>query len=89
MRVTFWGVRGSIPTPDEPQARYGGNTPCVEVSCSEDTRISLDGGMGFRWMAAESVQGRGGRGEERLHLLLTHCHWDHFQGIPFAPIMYV
>lgn len=89
MRVTFWGVRGSIPTPDEAQARYGGNTPCVQVECSDDTLITLDGGMGLRWLAGELMHGKGGRGEQQLHLLLTHCHWDHIQGIPFSPIMYV
>lgn len=89
VRVTFWGVRGSIPTPDEPQARYGGNTPCVLLSCSEGTLISLDGGMGFRWMTADLMAGKAGRGEERLHLMLAHCHWDHIQGIPFSPMMYV
>lgn len=89
MRVTFWGVRGSIPTPDEAQARYGGNTPCLQVECSGDVMISLDGGMGLRWLAGELMAGRGGRGEQQLHLLLTHCHWDHIQGIPFSPIMYV
>ena len=89
MRVTFWGVRGSIPTPDEPQARYGGNTPCVEVLCSEGTLLSLDGGMGLRWMTAELMKGPARRGEQRMHLFLTHCHWDHIQGIPFSPFMYV
>lgn len=88
VRVIFWGVRGSIPTPDEPQARYGGNTPCVQVSCSDGTLFSLDGGMGLRWMSVDLMQGKAGRGEEHLHLLLTHCHWDHIQGIPFSPIMY-
>lgn len=89
MRVTFWGVRGSIPTPDEPQARYGGNTPCVQVELSDGGTISLDGGMGLRWMTAEMMHGKAGKGAEHLHLLLTHCHWDHIQGIPFSPIMYV
>ncbi len=89
MRVVFWGVRGSIPTPDVAQARYGGNTPCVQVTCSQNTQISLDGGMGFRWMTEGLMQGQDGRAGEHLHLLLTHCHWDHIQGIPFSPFMYV
>ncbi len=45
--------------------------------------------MGFRWMTAELMQGPDGRAVEHLHLLLTHCHWDHIQGIPFSPFMYV
>src|SRR4051812_7881402 len=30
-RLTFWGVRGSIPTPGPTTLRYGGNTSCIEV----------------------------------------------------------
>ena len=31
--VRFWGVRGSIATPDPRRARYGGNTSCIELDC--------------------------------------------------------
>ena len=31
MRIKFWGVRGSTPTPQPENLRYGGNTSCVEV----------------------------------------------------------
>ena len=31
MRVTFYGVRGSIATPGPSTVRYGGNTVCVEA----------------------------------------------------------
>ena len=31
MKVRFWGVRGSIPSPGPATARYGGNTTCIEV----------------------------------------------------------
>ncbi len=87
MRVIFWGVRGSITTPELTHARYGGNTPCVALECG-DTNIIFDAGMGLRWMTLDLLR----RFPERklsLHLLLTHCHWDHIQGIPFAPVMYL
>lgn len=87
MRVTFWGVRGSITTPELSHARYGGNTPCVAVDCG-DTHLVLDAGMGLRWMTADLLDRLPDQGLD-LHLLLTHCHWDHIQGIPFAPIMYL
>ena len=35
MRVTFYGVRGSVPAPGPQTARYGGNTSCVEVHLSD------------------------------------------------------
>jgi hypothetical protein len=31
MRVTFHGVRGSVPTPGPSTVRYGGNTACVNA----------------------------------------------------------
>ncbi|KKK72047.1 hypothetical protein LCGC14_2907830, partial [marine sediment metagenome] len=31
MKVKFWGVRGSIPTPGPDTVKYGGNTTCIEV----------------------------------------------------------
>ena len=45
MRVTFWGVRGSITTPEPEYSRYGGNTPCVAVLLSDGSGIILDAGM--------------------------------------------
>ena len=43
MRVRFWGVRGSIPAPGPKTVRYGGNTPCVEITCGDETLI-MDAG---------------------------------------------
>ncbi|HEY4739148.1 MAG TPA: MBL fold metallo-hydrolase [Candidatus Acidoferrales bacterium] len=81
-KVVFWGVRGSTPTPHPSSWRYGGNTPCVEVKTSPDTRFILDCGTGLRLL--------GNRWEEKsiehgidAHILVTHYHWDHIQGIPF------
>ena len=31
-RITFWGVRGTLPTPGTETLHYGGNTSCVEVA---------------------------------------------------------
>jgi phosphoribosyl 1,2-cyclic phosphodiesterase len=80
--VVFWGVRGSTPAPHPSSWRYGGNTPCVEVKTSPDTRFILDCGTGLRLL--------GNRWEEKstehgidAHILVTHYHWDHIQGIPF------
>ncbi len=43
MRVTFWGVRGSIPAPGPETNRYGGNTACVSLK----TRRDIDGVLGW------------------------------------------
>ena len=60
MKVTFWGVRGSIPTPGYETARYGGNTLCVEVSLGECGRtIVIDAGSGSERKPALTLQGAG------------------------------
>lgn len=87
MRVVFWGVRGSIATPEAECRRYGGNTPCVEVVLEKGRSLVFDAGLGLRWQAQSMLNGQL-RGN-RLDILLSHCHWDHIQGIPFTGMMYV
>jgi len=78
--VTFWGVRGSIPTPGKTTVRYGGNTPCIEVRLSDNMLIILDAGSGIRNLGEELT-----RTKEKVnaYLMITHAHWDHIQGFPF------
>ena len=79
--VTFWGTRGSIPTPGPHTARYGGNTSCVSVAAGGDRLVVLDAGTGIRplGLAVDADAG----GPLNLDILLTHTHWDHIQGLPF------
>lgn len=81
--VRFWGVRGSYPTPGPTSLRYGGNTPCVQVSVNGLT-IILDSGTGIIPLGRHLVQRarQSGRPVEAL-LLLSHLHHDHNQGFPF------
>ena len=85
--VRFWGVRGSIPTPGHHTARYGGNTPCVEVRVN-GTRFICDGGTGIRGLGKQLLQQAQGA-PISLHLLFSHAHWDHIQGFPFFGPAYV
>ena len=80
-RVTFWGVRGSIPTPGPGTVRYGGNTTCVEVRAAGQIVI-LDAGTGLRLLGRQLTAEFNGQ-PLNLTLLLTHTHWDHIQGLPF------
>jgi len=86
--VTFWGTRGSIPTPGDRTARYGGNTPCVAVEATEGQLVVLDAGTGIRALGLELVAKQ--NGAAKVEILLSHAHWDHIQGLPhfkpfFAP----
>lgn len=84
-RVTFWGTRGSIPTPGPDTVRYGGNTPCVAVQglgADQGRFVILDAGTGIRLLGRELAQ-RHGKEPVNLDLLLSHTHWDHIQGLPF------
>lgn len=88
MRLEFYGVRGSITTPDEECGGYGGNTSCVFLETKAGTRVVLDAGMGLRWLATDLLAKHQGQ-PIHLNVLLSHFYWDHIQGIPFAPVMYI
>ncbi|HLI26665.1 MAG TPA: cyclic nucleotide-binding domain-containing protein [Chloroflexota bacterium] len=81
MRVRFWGTRGSVPTPGPRTARFGGNTACVEVEADDGTRLVLDCGTGARELGTALTAAP--PPDRRLHLLISHTHWDHIQGFPF------
>lgn len=87
--ITFWGTRGSIPTPGAATARYGGNTPCVSVQGlgpASDSMVVLDAGTGIRPLGRELTM-KAGKKPLQVDLLVSHTHWDHIQGLPFfAPV---
>jgi phosphoribosyl 1,2-cyclic phosphodiesterase len=83
VRLKIWGCRGSVPTPGPETVDCGGNTSCVEVSLENGTALVLDAGTGIRRLGDELVE----RGEKQVHLLLTHLHLDHVEGLRFfAPL---
>ena len=43
MKIQIYGCRGSIPRPNPEMARYGGNTPCIEVVSSPRQCDCVDG----------------------------------------------
>ena len=80
-RITFWGTRGSIPTPGPQTARYGGNTSCVAVAGQREELVILDAGSGIRPLGRDlSLSSSGAINAD---ILVSHTHWDHIQGLPF------
>lgn len=78
MKVTFWGTRGSLASPGADTARYGGNTSCVAVEGPEKSLLILDAGTGIRNLGQSLPLDL-----TKVHILLTHLHMDHIQGLPF------
>ena len=91
VRLRFWGVRGSIPSPGLETARYGGNTSCVTLETPSSDGLGgvpgdpalfiLDAGTGIRSLGIDLLRNK--RLPVTAHLFLSHTHWDHIQGFPF------
>jgi phosphoribosyl 1,2-cyclic phosphodiesterase len=78
VRVTIWGSRGSIASAGPETVRYGGNTACVQVSDGPGAILLLDAGTGLRRAGVALAATEGA-----VHVLLTHLHMDHIQGLGF------
>jgi len=78
MKIKVWGARGSIPAPGPETTRYGGNTSCVQVTLSDGSTLILDAGTGIRSLGLVLP-----RADRPIHILLTHLHLDHIQGLMF------
>jgi phosphoribosyl 1,2-cyclic phosphodiesterase len=79
MHATIWGCRGSIASPGAETVRYGGNTACVEVRPDDGPLIVLDAGTGIRRLGVNCER----EGVREVHLVLTHLHIDHVEGLGF------
>jgi phosphoribosyl 1,2-cyclic phosphodiesterase len=80
VKITFWGCRGSIPSPGPSTLRYGGNTTCLEVRDSEGRLVVVDAGSGLRLLGKTLLKDQA---PQTVRFFLTHSHWDHLMGFPF------
>ncbi len=76
MKITLWGVRGSIQTSGPNTKNYGSRTSCAFVS-EDDHALILDAGSGIQQF--NSI----GFAKKRIDVLLTHLHMDHILGLGF------
>lgn len=84
MQLDIWGARGGIAVSSPHTRHFGGNTPCVSVRASDGTLLVLDAGTGIHALGQQLNQAAQ---SPIVHLLLSHFHWDHVQGLPFfAPL---
>jgi len=89
MRVKFWGVRGTIPAPGPQTNRYGGNTSCVSLRTEAGALFIIDMGTGVVGLGDDLMKTEFGKGEGKATVFLSHCHWDHIQGLPFFPPFFI
>jgi phosphoribosyl 1,2-cyclic phosphodiesterase len=86
LSVRFWGTRGSVPAPGASTVRYGGNTPCVQLSGHDAALTILDAGTGIRELGRSWTALAKGA-PVSADIFLSHAHWDHIQGLPhFEPL---
>ncbi|HSD78322.1 MAG TPA: MBL fold metallo-hydrolase [Solirubrobacteraceae bacterium] len=83
MKLDVWGTRGSLPAPGPETTRYGGNTSCVQLTLDDGATLVLDAGTGIRGLGLALAPPAG-----PLHILLTHLHLDHIQGLMFFAPMF-
>tara|TARA_B100000029_G_scaffold434416_1_gene447842 strand:- start:312 stop:1136 length:825 start_codon:yes stop_codon:yes gene_type:complete len=84
-KVTFWGVRGSNPTPDSDKIEYGGHTSCVSIHTENNELLIIDMGTGIRNLSQHILNDPDA--PKTIHIILSHYHWDHIIGaLAFAPL---
>ena len=81
MKIRFWGVRGSLPSPG-PLTMWLRRQYAVRQRRVGSLMLIFDAGTGIRRLGQSLVSWSGD-----MCLFLSHVHWDHVQGFPFfAPL---
>jgi len=85
IRVSFWGVRGTLPVPGQKTVRYGGNTSCVSIEFPKDNFFIFDAGTGIKELSNYLMSEK--HKSTKAMIFISHPHWDHINGLPFfAPV---
>ena len=90
MKLTLWGVRGSIPVPGASTVKYGGNTACLEIRYGPENKLLImDAGSGIKPLGDKLMREDLPRGPIKAKLFLSHTHWDHIIGFPFFTPIFI
>src|SRR5262245_16373295 len=84
-KLRFWGVRGTVATPETGKLGYGGNTSCLSVDLGDHEHLVLDCGTGIRLLGNQHARMPGQR---KYHIFISHYHLDHIIGLPFFQPLY-
>ncbi len=87
MQLSAWGVRGTLPMPQEGYIRYGGNTSCYSLQFSPERHLVFDAGSGIKNCGSHLL--KVGQPHINADLLISHPHWDHINAFPFFAPLYV
>jgi phosphoribosyl 1,2-cyclic phosphodiesterase len=61
---------------------FGGNSSCVQLETDGPDHVLCDLGSGVRAFGNSLLATRGPSGH-RIHVFMSHLHWDHIMGFPF------
>jgi len=86
-KLTFYGVRGTLPVPGEKSLRYGGNTNCIALELSQDRLFIFDAGSGLKELSNHLM--KSGKKRIKAQLFISHHHWDHINAFPFFTPLYI
>jgi CheY-like chemotaxis protein len=87
MKLSAWGVRGTLPMPQDGYIRFGGHTSCYSLEFSPLRHIIFDAGSGIKSFGDSLL--KSGHSRITADLLITHPHWDHINAFPFLKHLYI
>ena len=85
MEITYWGVHGTLPVSGPGTNRYGGQTSCVSLRSANQDLLIFDGGSGIYGLGQHLASSQE---QVNAHLLISHPHWDHINGLPYFQPLY-
>ena len=88
LALQFWGTRGWVSNPSPDTSIFGGNTSSIQI-LNGDEIVLVDTGFGVSNLGEQLMMDIiKHKRELTIHILYTHFHWDHIQGLPFFHPIY-